>query len=111
MSHLNKKVSKSLKTLTTEKEITYGGFKLYAKNDDNLEGLLSTLKRFSDNIRKQSGREKCAKVTFKKGSLVKSKNISLDINTDITGLEHNKIYEYLKINEVNGINHTINKEK
>ena len=53
----------------------------------------------------QFGLEKCVKVTFKKGSLVKFKNIIRCINTKITMLEHNKTYE------ANGINHSINKEK
>ena len=30
----------------------------------------------------------------KKGSLVKFKNITEDINTEITGLEENKTYKY-----------------
>ena len=51
------------------------------------------------------------KVTFKKGLPLKSKNMTLDINTEMTDSEHNTIYKYLRINEANGINHTINKEK
>ena len=42
---------------------------------------------------------------------MKSKSLPLDINTEITEWESNKTYKYLGINEVNGINHTINKEK
>ena len=41
------------------------------------------------------GLEKCVRVSFKKGILVKSKNITLDINTEIIKLEHNKAYKYL----------------
>ena len=59
----------------------------------------------------QFGLEKWAKVTFKKGSLVKSKNISRDMNTDITELKYDKTYKYLGNNEANGINHTMNKKK
>ena len=59
----------------------------------------------------QFGLEKCAKVTCKKGLPVKSKNITLDINPEITELEHNKTYEYLGIDQSNGINYTMNKEK
>ena len=58
--------------------------KLYAKINDDLEGLLSTVKRFRDDIEMQFWLNKCAKVSFKKGSQVKSKNISLIINTEIT---------------------------
>ena len=38
--------------------------KLYAKNADDLGGILSTVKRFSDAIGMQFGQEKCAKITF-----------------------------------------------
>ena len=77
--------------------------KLYAKNDDDLKGLLSTVKRFSDDIEMQFGQGKYVKVTFKKDSQEKSKNITLDINTIITEGEHNKTYKYFGINEANDI--------
>ena len=56
--------------------------------------------------------EKCAKVIFKKGSkVVKSKNITLDMNIEIKKLEFDKHLGHLGINEAKGINHFINKEK
>ena len=55
--------------------------------------------------------EKWAEVPFRKGSLVKSKNIAFDINTENKDLEHNKTYKYFGINKANGIIRTINKEK
>ena len=55
-------------------------FKVICKNNDDLEGLLSTVKIFNDNLAMQFGLEKRAKVTFKKGSPVNSENITLDIN-------------------------------
>ena len=39
--------------------------KLYAGNDDNLEGILSTLKSFSDETQLQLDLDKCVKFTFK----------------------------------------------
>ena len=68
-------------------------------------------KRFSDDIRMQFGLDSCAKVTFWKGLQVKSKDITLNINTEIIELEHNKTNEYLGINKANSINHIMNKEK
>ena len=59
----------------------------------------------------QFGLDKHVKVVFRKGLQIKSKIIMWNINTEITELEHNKIYKYLGINEVNDINHTMNKEK
>ena len=39
--------------------------KLYAKNDKELEGLLSRVKQFSDDIGMKFGLDKCPKTTFK----------------------------------------------
>ena len=39
--------------------------KLYTKNDKELEGLLSRVKQFSDDIGMKFGLDKCAKTTFK----------------------------------------------
>ena len=55
--------------------------------------------------------EKCAKVTSKKGLLVKSNSTTLDMSTEITELEHSKTHEYFGISEANSIYLTINKEK
>ena len=46
--------------------------KLFAKNDKDLEGLLSTVKQFSNDIGMEFGLDKCAKATFVKGKLIKS---------------------------------------
>ena len=52
--------------------------------------------------------DKYAKIPFRKGSLAKSKNITLDINMEIIELEDNKTYKHFGINEVN---HTIIRAK
>ena len=49
--------------------------KLYAKNDGDLEGLLHTVKMFSDDINMQFGLDKCAKATFKRGKLAETSSI------------------------------------
>ena len=43
--------------------------KLFAKDDNNLEGLLQTVKKFTDEIGVSFGPDKCAKATFKRGKL------------------------------------------
>ena len=49
--------------------IVYGRFKvIYKKNDDNFKGLLSTEKRFNDDIGMHFGHDKRVKVMFTKGS-------------------------------------------
>ena len=81
------------------------------KNDDNLENILSAVKRYSDDIGTQYSLEKSTKVIFKKDSQGESKNIPQDINPEITELEHNKTNKYSRINKVNGIDDAINKGK
>ena len=46
--------------------------KLYAKDDNQIEGLLGTVKTFSDDIGMEFGLDKCSKVTFKKGRQIVS---------------------------------------
>ena len=75
--------------------ILQGQLKVICKNDDDL----STIKTFSDDIGMQFGLNKYVKVTFKKGSLIKSKNIIVDMNTEITVLRQKKqtnIYKLMK---------------
>jgi len=57
--------------------------KLFARNDNELEGLLATAKEFSDDIGMTFGLEKCAKISFRRGSIQKTTDIEIDINTTI----------------------------
>ena len=43
--------------------------KLYGKNDRELDELLCTVKKFSDDIGMEFGLDKCAKATFIRGRL------------------------------------------
>ena len=56
---------------------------LHAKNDKELEGLLSTVKKFSDDIAVEFGLDKCAKATFIKGKLTRTTAVELDVGTTI----------------------------
>ena len=71
--------------------------KSYAENNDDLE-VTKHCKQFSDVIGIQCGLKEFAKATSTKNSLLKSKNITPNINTKIIELEQNKTYEYLGIN-------------
>ena len=51
------------------------------------------------------GLEKCAKNAFKRGKLVHSQNLAIDINRHIQELEKGKTYKYLGIEESEGIQH------
>ena len=57
------------------------------------------------------GLEKCAKFTFKKGKLIHSQNLVIDINREIQELEQRKTYKYLGIEENEVIQHQQMKER
>ena len=56
------------------------------------------------------GFEKCVKIAFKRGKLVHSQNLVIDINREIQELEQGKKYKYLGIEESEGIQHKKMKE-
>ena len=84
--------------------------KLYAKDDNELEGLLRIVKGFSDDIGMVFGLSKCAKATFKRGKLEKYDHVRLDDETMIKDLEQEKVYKYL-VNESSGIQHVAMTQK
>ena len=43
--------------------------KIFASSDGELEGMLKTVKKFSDDIGMEFGLNKCAKASFKNGKL------------------------------------------
>ena len=85
--------------------------KTHVKNDNQQEGLLKTIKAFSDDICMQFGLAKCAKATFKRGKLTQTTDITVDTNTTIKELEQEGAYKYLGINEGDGIQHATMKEQ
>ena len=85
--------------------------KLYAKDDNELEGLLRIVKGFSDDIGMEFGLSKCAKATFKRGKLEESDHVRLDEETMIKDLEQEEVYKYLGVDESSGIQHATMKQK
>ena len=87
--------------------------KLFAKYDHELEELLQTVKKFSDDVGMKFGLEKFAKVTFIKGRFEKSRSIELDNRKKIRKEleQEEEAYKYLGVNESNGIQHATMKEK
>jgi len=57
------------------------------------------------------GLENCTKITFKRGKLIQSQNLVIDINREIQELEQGKTYKYLGIEESEGIQHQQMKER
>ena len=64
--------------------------KLIAKSEEELRKQIQTVKTCSDDIHKDFGLGKCAKLTFKKGKLIHSQNLVSDINREIQELEQGK---------------------
>lgn len=85
--------------------------KTYSKDDNQQAGLLTVVKKFSDDIRMEFGLEKCAKATFKRGKLTKTSDLQIDTGTSIRELDQVEAYKYLGINEGDGIQHAAMKEK
>jgi len=85
--------------------------KLIAKSEEELQKQIQTVKTFSDDIHMEFRLEKCAKIVFKRGKLVHSQNLVIDINREIQELEQGKTYKYLGIEESKGIQHQQMKER
>ena len=87
--------------------------KLFAKYDHELEELLQTEKKFSDDVGMKFELEKFAKVNFIKGRFGKSRSIELDNRKKIRKEleQEEEAYKYLGVNESNGIQHATMKEK
>ena len=64
--------------------------KLIAKSEEELRKEIRTVKTFSVDIYMDFGLEKRAKITFKKGKLIPSQNLMIDINREIEELEQGK---------------------
>ena len=84
---------------------------MYGINDYELEGLLRTVKAFSDDIGMTFGLDKCAKATFIRGKLKCTSSIVLDIDTKIKKLYQEETYKYLGIEEGDGIQQGKMREK
>ena len=84
--------------------------KLIAKSQEELQKQTQTVKNFSDDIHMEFGIEKSANTAFKRGKLVHSQNIVIDIKREIQELEQGKTYKYLGTEEREGIQHQQMKE-
>lgn len=85
--------------------------KLFSNNDSQLNDALALVKTFSNDIRMEFGLEKCSKVTIRHGKLQSNQNIKLDNDAIIKNLEPNETYKYLGVEEHDGIQHSLMKEK
>jgi len=67
--------------------------KLIAKSEEELQKQIQIVKTFSDDIHMEFGLEKCAKIAFKRGKLVHSQNLVIDVNREIQELDQWKSYK------------------
>ena len=61
--------------------------KLYGTSDHQLNGLISTVKKVSDDIQMEFGLDKCAKATFKRGKKMSDEGILLNDHQLIQDLD------------------------
>ena len=85
--------------------------KLFTKSEEEFQKQIQIVKPFSDDIRIEFGLEKFVKIAFKRGKLVHSQNLVIDINREIQELEQGKTYKYLGIEESEGMHHQQMKER
>ena len=79
--------------------------KLYGTNDSQLNGLISTVKKVSDDIQMEFGLDKSTKATFKRGKKVSAEGILLNDHQLIQDLDQAETYKYLGMEEGEGVQH------
>ena len=79
--------------------------KLYGTSDNQLTGLINTVKNVSDDIKMELGLDKCANTSFKRGKKVSAERIPLNDNQVIQDLDQAETYMYLGLEEGEGVQH------
>jgi hypothetical protein len=65
--------------------------KLLGKSEEELKKQIQMVTTFSDGIHMEFGLDKCAKIVVKKGKLVHSQNLVVDMNREVQELEQGDI--------------------
>ena len=79
--------------------------KLYGTSDNQLNGLINTVKKVSDDIQMEFGLDKCAEGTFKRGKKVSAEGILLNDHQLIQDLDQAETYKYIGMEEGEGVQH------
>ena len=74
-------------------------------SDNQLTGLINTVKNISDDIKMEFGLDKCAKASFKRGKKISAEGIPLNDNQVIQELDQAETYKYLGMEEGEGVQH------
>ena len=78
--------------------------KLFAKNEDQIDSFVNTIRIFSENIKMESGLPKCMVLIMKQGKVVKSERMNMPDGKMINYIAEGR-YIYLGILEFDGIKH------
>ena len=78
--------------------------KLFAKNEDQIDNLVNTVRIFSEDIKMEFGLPKCGVLIMKRGKVVKSEGISMPDGKMMKNIEEGG-YKYLGILEADGVKH------
>ena len=78
--------------------------KLFAKNEDQIDSLLNTVRILSEDIRMEFGLPKCGVLIMKREKVVKSEGISMPNGKMMKNVEEGG-YKYLGILEADGVKH------
>ena len=78
--------------------------KLFAKNENHIDSLVSTVRVFSDDIKLEFGMSKCGVLTMKHGKIVRSEGIPMPDGKTMMNIEENG-YKYLGILEADDVKH------
>ena len=85
--------------------------KLFTKNEKELETLIQTLRKYSQDIRMEFGIEKCAMLVRKSGNRHMTEGIEQPNQIVVRTLGEKETYEYLRILEADTIKQVEIKEK
>ena len=85
-------------------------FKLYGKNEKQVDTLINTVRVFSSDIAMEFGISKCAVLVMTSGKVSKCEGIRMPDAQVIRGLEEGDRYKYLGILEADDLKHAHMKE-
>ena len=86
--------------------------RLYGRNYDQLDGLLHTVRTFSDDIQMKFVLDKCAFAHFVNGRLSRhNSGVTVGKTDTINCLEPGQVYKYLGVDESKGIQHSMMRER
>ena len=85
--------------------------KLYARNENQLDSLIQTMRIVSKDIGMKFGIEKCAVLVLKRGRLAQSEGIRLPDETTMRAMRESEGYKYLGVLEADGMLHDTMKKK